>query len=200
MAGNPYHDEEGKFTSKGNEGVGIGGEDKKEDKKVSDPLMDLFGSLMNTVNRLYPDKSKKEPVKEESVSKTEDKVMKQMGLSEKDLENKPKKIELEHWNSPELISKEGKEPELLFKNHGIGSDNFHDYEHDVSVPMSYIGDLLENYMTDEEWNSLVKEQNYDEGFVSEILNKYLDKALSDYYEKNRSDFVADYFAKEHDEY
>lgn len=34
--GNPYHDEEGKFTSKGGEGTG---------GKSSDPLMDLFGSL-----------------------------------------------------------------------------------------------------------------------------------------------------------
>lgn len=36
--GNPYHDEEGKFTSKGGEGTGGSG-------KSSDPLMDLFGSL-----------------------------------------------------------------------------------------------------------------------------------------------------------
>lgn len=36
--GNPYHDEEGKFTSAGNEGA-------VAEKKGSDPLMNLFGSL-----------------------------------------------------------------------------------------------------------------------------------------------------------
>ena len=37
--GNPYHDEEGKFTSKEGEG----------NKRSSDPLMDLFGSLGKTM-------------------------------------------------------------------------------------------------------------------------------------------------------
>ena len=55
--GNPYHDESGKFTSKGREGMGG---TTKSSEKSSDPLMDLYRSLMETANSLYPNKSKKE--------------------------------------------------------------------------------------------------------------------------------------------
>lgn len=41
--GNPYHDEEGKFTSKGGEG--------NKTEKPSDPLMDLFGSLGESMRK-----------------------------------------------------------------------------------------------------------------------------------------------------
>ena len=60
--GNPYHDQGGKFTSGGNQSSGGGGqtEQKLAQKGFSgDPLMDLYGSLMDTVNKLYPNRAKK---------------------------------------------------------------------------------------------------------------------------------------------
>lgn len=60
MAGNPYHDKDGKFTSKGNEGAGV--DNKPEPKKSSnDPWQELVGSLMDNLNRLYPNKGSKKP-------------------------------------------------------------------------------------------------------------------------------------------
>ncbi len=45
--GNPYHAEDGKFTSKDEQGSGSSA---PESKKSSDPLMDLYRSLMESLN------------------------------------------------------------------------------------------------------------------------------------------------------
>ena len=47
--GNPNHDELGRFTSGSNKAGGA----KKELSRKNDPLMDLFGGLMDTANNLY---------------------------------------------------------------------------------------------------------------------------------------------------
>lgn len=63
--GNPYHDESGKFTSGGNQGSGGVSTKQKLAQKgfSSDPLMDLFGSLMDTANKLYPNRAKQTQTK-----------------------------------------------------------------------------------------------------------------------------------------
>lgn len=64
--GNPYHDQGGKFTTGGNQGSGGSAQaEQKLAKKgfVSDPLMDLFGSLMDTANKLYPNRAKQTQTK-----------------------------------------------------------------------------------------------------------------------------------------
>ena len=86
--GNPYHDEQGRFTSKGQEG--------SKTEQQSSPLTDLYGSLMKTANKLFPDKvqvqiSEKDfddKELEEDIDSTIDYLqlgMERMGLDENEL-------------------------------------------------------------------------------------------------------------------
>ena len=144
----------------------------------------------------------------------ENKVLSQMGLSEKPY-TEPRKDSTRSGNYSQrfLSMNKDKVPEVKFEDAalydeytparitGINTgdpeeweEKYGDFEMDVG---SLIDELsLFNYMTDEESNKIdemYKTKNFDLQYISNILDEYLDKALDDYNKKKQKPFTKDYY-------
>ena len=74
---------------------------------------------------------------------------------------------------------------------------------DVSMYWSELQSLLEAYCTEEELDKVYKmydELPYDKDFIKLLIDKYLEKALDDYWSKHKINYLEKYYYKDDYDY
>lgn len=168
--GNPYHDEEGKFTSKSGQGQSA----STKSRKVGDPLMDLFKGLSDSLKT----SQKKE---KESFSKIRD-----MGFSsKKEKENNDVDEETKKWLKLGY-SERMYEPELNF-SYGYYNEDVEGEPEDIVNYLKEVGaDLTEeDVQVIMENNGVMPYRIYEKYFEQDWFEEWLasEKGLINYFDE-----------------
>lgn len=100
-----------------------------------------------------------------------------------------------------LICKKGEEPVIVFTNYDVdvvnpGTDREREIEVDVEASVSELWPILEDFVSDEEYDAIFVQGTADEELIRSVLSRYLEKGLEAYWNKYKEDFIAEHWKEE----
>ena len=170
--GNPYHDESGKFTSK--EGQGSGASSQRMNQNTGNQVADYAASLWND----FLDRQEK------SQKTNDEKVLNQMGLSKKDIEQpQSDDDDISFDNRIEVTYPDGSSDLVYIENLGDKLVEFLSEDKDADLSEEEIQYIRDNDRVLVRSNPFVMESDLKEAFTEWLKERYYPDILDHSWDK-----------------